>query len=301
MDAQITLNMLGCGVRVEADDTEPIACVRERLGAFESSHRAGEAHCVHVRRAGARWAVEFEGRTAALSLTQGWPALDDLLKLIVVRERSDLRFVHASAVACHGNAALFIGPSTSGKTTLAVALARAGFQLLADDTTPIHLDTAAVWPFRTGMTLRPFTEALVRDMPEQDEGGQPASARWLFILERDEARPARRVAMDGRLQEWERMYELCTGRAAGRNSRRSQSLLLQGEQHFARAPELRPCPASVALRVLGTHMHPPHPPLKELLPATARFFEGLRRFSLKPGRLDETVGCVLGVIEGEKT
>ena len=55
------------------------------------------------------------------------------LPLIELLKRRGLYSVHAAAVARNGNALLLPGSTGAGKTTLAVALASDGFQLLADD------------------------------------------------------------------------------------------------------------------------------------------------------------------------
>lgn len=49
--------------------------------------------------------------------------------------------MHASAVAAHDGAVLFMGPSGAGKSTLAAELVRRGHPLQADDIAPIVLDS----------------------------------------------------------------------------------------------------------------------------------------------------------------
>lgn len=46
--------------------------------------------------------------------------------------------LHASAVSMNGAGVLFVGPSGSGKSSLAALLCQAGASLIADDATPIH-------------------------------------------------------------------------------------------------------------------------------------------------------------------
>ncbi|MCJ7422199.1 HPr kinase/phosphorylase [Sphingomicrobium astaxanthinifaciens] len=52
--------------------------------------------------------------------------------------------VHATSVAIHGNAVLFLGASGSGKSDLALRLIDRGHQLIADDRTIVHLDHDAL-------------------------------------------------------------------------------------------------------------------------------------------------------------
>lgn len=48
--------------------------------------------------------------------------------------------LHASSVACKGQAFVFCGPSGVGKSTLAAALSRRGYDLIADDISVVNLD-----------------------------------------------------------------------------------------------------------------------------------------------------------------
>ena len=75
-------------------------------------------------------------RYAAGAAESRWIASHAVLSLCVcelLRQRG--RFpLHAAALAMEGRGLLLAGPSGAGKTTLALALRRAGFQFLGDDT-----------------------------------------------------------------------------------------------------------------------------------------------------------------------
>ncbi|RMF74450.1 MAG: hypothetical protein D6738_06280 [Acidobacteria bacterium] len=62
--------------------------------------------------------------------------------------------LHAAALERDGRALLVAGPSHSGKTTLALALVRAGFRLLSDDFTPIERRRGVVVPFLKALGIR---------------------------------------------------------------------------------------------------------------------------------------------------
>lgn len=105
----------------------------------------------------------------------------------------DAFVLHATSVALDGRAMLLCGPSTFGKTTLAVHLATRGFALLSDDITLLRRDTGQIVPAARALNLRPGTRAtLPADVlararqamrhpdPGPDEAGEWAvdPARW---------------------------------------------------------------------------------------------------------------------------
>jgi hypothetical protein len=73
------------------------------------------------------WGVPGEGGIAA------WQRMLIAQALPFVAVMRGLEVLHASAVAAEGGAVAFSGPSGTGKTSLALALARRGATLLADD------------------------------------------------------------------------------------------------------------------------------------------------------------------------
>ena len=83
--------------------------------------------------------------------------LDHMLRDHVVPRRLSLRgerILHATAVAVHGVAVAFVGPSTAGKSTLAAAFAAEGATVLADDTLRLRLDTDRTLVLPTSDTSR---------------------------------------------------------------------------------------------------------------------------------------------------
>lgn len=57
----------------------------------------------------------------------------------------DAGLVHATAVAADGCAVLILGPSGSGKSSLALQLIGLGAQLVSDDQTCLHRRDGALW------------------------------------------------------------------------------------------------------------------------------------------------------------
>src|SRR5690606_37195366 len=88
------------------------------------------------------------------------PGLDDLCKLLIVRENPQLRFLHAACLAVQGGAVSLVGESHSGKMTLARAWNESGAALLADDLAPLDPAHGVVYPFLTAPSLCPGPASL---------------------------------------------------------------------------------------------------------------------------------------------
>lgn len=99
--------------------------------------------------------------------------------LVEALRQRGLFMLHAAALACAGRAVLFPAPSGGGKTTLAIALLRAGFTLLSDDN-PLLASradrvTVHAYPDRlnvTGATCALFPE-LCAHWEASSSDGQP--------------------------------------------------------------------------------------------------------------------------------
>lgn len=71
----------------------------------------------------------------------------NLLYSSIVRGLDDAYLIHAAALAWRDLAWLVAGPSGSGKSSLALALARRGFGVLSDDIAPLSVHDRLVHPF----------------------------------------------------------------------------------------------------------------------------------------------------------
>jgi hypothetical protein len=71
------------------------------------------------------------------------------------RIRSDLLFLHASALGWRGRGALLVGDPGSGKSTLTFALLEGGgFDYLSDELAPVELETLCVHPYPRALWLK---------------------------------------------------------------------------------------------------------------------------------------------------
>ena len=102
--------------------------------------------------------------------------------LLLAAQRPGVAWMHGSAVVCGGRAIAFLGNSGVGKSSLAVALARAGARHVCDDTLPIELGTPpVVWP--SDHTLRLNDDTKDRFASRVDAVRREADGK--FILTHD--------------------------------------------------------------------------------------------------------------------
>ncbi len=119
---------------------------------FELEPLAGGAGC----------AVAISGRGSGQRLA--WQAEPEQLCLHLasyVYAVSPWRLVHAAVLARDGRALLLCATSGTGKSTLALELARRGFELLSDELAPIPPGAGVVEPFPRAVGLRAGTLALL--------------------------------------------------------------------------------------------------------------------------------------------
>lgn len=62
--------------------------------------------------------------------------------------------LHASTIASHRDAVLIVGKSGQGKSTFTAHLMAAGYQLVADDLTPLKSNTQKVYPYPSGISIK---------------------------------------------------------------------------------------------------------------------------------------------------
>jgi hypothetical protein len=116
--------------------------------------------------------AEWENRVLCSGVTQ------------LLASRGDL-VVHASAVVYDGRAALFCGPAMAGKSTITLALASFGFELLSEDAAVITGLPARplVWPGPEGVRMREASGAKVLySGPEIQLHREPAPLAAIFVI-----------------------------------------------------------------------------------------------------------------------
>jgi len=250
------------------------------------------------------YSVTVNQQQAVLALEERWPRIDDLVQLAIEKERTDLFFVHSSCVCYKGHAALFIGASTSGKTTLALALKQAGCIVLAEDTTPLDPKRQVAIPFRTNMSLRENTKQIATernwnystDLIEVNEFCNGVPLKQVFILKSPPDTFTHEVTITENLQEWDKMRELCYGNTIKQNTLRSERLVLRDKQSFQQPPVIRPYPKLAAIKTLLKHTHANADPFNKRFPDAIELLKTIRLFELQCGYLDETVMAIMQLL-----
>jgi len=104
---------------------------------FERLPGGTAAPQILLRQAGQRVAVELANSKLdaldAMSELDGVNCLADLLSHVAASRQPELAELHASSVLVDGKLILFVGPSLSGKSSLALQLAARGYRIFSDD------------------------------------------------------------------------------------------------------------------------------------------------------------------------
>ena len=104
---------------------------------------------------------------------------------LLVAERGDLA-LHASAVATGDGAVIWCGPTTRGKSTLALLCARLGFSVLAEDGAVLELGGRArplVWPGARGARVSAEALAAAGERPPSDAHAASNGRHVVPVLE----------------------------------------------------------------------------------------------------------------------
>jgi hypothetical protein len=109
--------------------------------------RGGHDHGYHIREADAG-STPIPDADALIFLVDKW------LTIALQRQRPELYFVHAAAVANGDRVAVLAAPPTTGKSTLTLALLERGLAYLSDELAPVDLPTRCVYPYARAVSLK---------------------------------------------------------------------------------------------------------------------------------------------------
>lgn len=147
------------------------------------SGRNGEAGC-----------IEVGGAEYPLGASDEIPAQVYFFMLnFLFREVDDFFLLHGAVLERNGRALIITGPTTAGKTTLAVALAERGFAFLSDELAPLHRASGMVHPFlrRIGIRSGEGEFKTMKDIEELPNGrlGSTCKPGWVLSLSPEEEVP----------------------------------------------------------------------------------------------------------------
>ena len=102
----------------------------------------------------------FSGEVCRFRRVPRWRRIvSHLLFLRMLRLREDALFFHAASIALEGKGVLLVGPKGAGKSTLALALAARGHDLLGDETACYLPASLRLIPLRRPVGIKPGPQA----------------------------------------------------------------------------------------------------------------------------------------------
>jgi len=147
-------------------------------------------------------AFAFRGNDCLLGLDSPWQkSINWFLHWRLLRTRTDAIFFHASALGIGGQGTIFVGPKGGGKSTVALALASRGHNLLSDETAGYQPATGMLVPFRrpVGIKSGPRCRAVSRGLDATTaaaidrDGFARVDVNSLFAVEAPRTFPLRRI------------------------------------------------------------------------------------------------------------
>jgi len=304
----IHLNILGIGLCVSSNSARVLEELAHLYSAYvcTRSIRPFRAHTVLLTVTASGMEISFEGRKALVAnANRSWPSPSDLVQMIVERERADLAFVHGACIELEGAGVLFIGPSTTGKTTLALALAQCGGSVLSLDLTPISLGISRAYPFPCSGGLRLNTRQIAAQnrwsldchrSPGCMDSGLPIS--HVFFLEKASVSTVVDVSQNRR--DWNTLRALVLGHAPPSAPDTPARLHLHTPADFDHPPRLTPCPRGWAIRHFCRCSHEYDVPPRQLVGSVAHCLARAKCWRLEAGYLHATVDLARNTVLGEK-
>ena len=283
----IAYSVVGVPISVSSNVADALERIRASYRLFEAGTETGAAEGTPAPAVlEVMWLPEQEAYSVSDSHGYGqlWPdadaaTLDGLGRLTALvmaglHARGGRLAVHAGAVVDGGEAAIVVGSSGAGKTTLTLGLVRRGLGFLSDELAVIETSTRVVVPYRRSLHIRPETVELVRE------------------LEFLRSRP--RHVLGGGI-EWElgpdELEEHFPGARAGA-APLGAVLALDGAPDPSHAGRLTPIPSALAAMELLRNTWKASVDFEGTMGATARLLGGARCARLEVGELEPTLDRV---------
>ena len=153
------LRACGCTIALHTDDADAARLLVVTFGALRIAPDAPGQPVLALR-----VARRASGRGYNLSDGTDQVAVDDATALLhhvdkriaiaLQRQRPDLLFLHAAAVASKGRVAVLAAAPNTGKSTLALAVLALGLEYLSDELAPIDPASLVVEPYPRALCLK---------------------------------------------------------------------------------------------------------------------------------------------------
>jgi hypothetical protein len=161
----ITLNIFDSSIAVSSNVQgflDVVTALHGRALCPNGAAASPSATFAYLRNEGGGALLALNGRVYHLAES---PNLDvyayGQLAFLMTRYVTSHALLHAAAMSHQGSGVVLVAESFHGKTTLALELARRGFQLMSDDIAALNLHDYMVYPFPRALFIRPKTLELV--------------------------------------------------------------------------------------------------------------------------------------------
>jgi hypothetical protein len=155
---QLTLSVLDCLVKIACRSPAALELLRLNFASMQqnTAAHANWEYSVGVNEERSEFTITRVGQQP---LRAGNDAelvflLEKDLTIELERQRRELYFIHAAALALAGAAVLLVAPSGTGKSTTAWGLLHHGFRYLSDELAPVDLETMRVFPYPHALCLK---------------------------------------------------------------------------------------------------------------------------------------------------
>lgn len=224
----LQFRILDCQISIHCSDELLRGLVMANYAIFEHPARHADLEYSAERRAGGGFRISRDGEVQAEDDDDEALRymfiylLEKLVAIDLQKQRTDLYFVHASALARAGGAIMIAAESGTGKSTTAWALLQHGFEYLSDELAPVDPATLAVHPYPHALCLKahppgPYpvpedsvlTERTLHIPPALLPAPvvqQPVPLRALLFLQRDDGDSAPSVSEISAAEASARLY-----------------------------------------------------------------------------------------------
>lgn len=152
------IRVLGCGITLKCQGSDVLDLLRQNYGHME----CGDSQAAQIE-----YSIRASTKESTFRITRKGSnplvASDDAELLYVIekdltvelqKQRRDLYFLHAAALAYSQNAFLLVAPSGGGKSTTTWGLLHYGFSYLSDELSPVNLTTMEIHSYPRAICLK---------------------------------------------------------------------------------------------------------------------------------------------------
>ncbi len=296
--------VLGVPLSIESNTSLFLECFDDVYFHYIVASHWGQFHNIVFNVAEDNYEVSIGGRADVFFRRKSWPSPSVFVELLLEREVRDFTFLHASSVEVDGKAYLFSGPSTSGKTTLALALAKQGARMMSEDRTPVNFARGTAAPFPTRVNVRYATRVMASENGWSEAFGFDPPVRFaqeikiggvFFVSPADHGLSDEYECLES-LQEYTKMRTLLGMNTSIVNKNCATRLRVNGPASFQIPPNIRPCDATTALKRLGKYSSCGPEPIRARIQSITEFLSSVHVCLLTPGHIYDTTHLILATI-----